>query len=79
MRESVGPDFPLMIDCYMSLTVPYTIQLARAITPFNIRWIEEFLPPGLLIFWSNSQFKDDLDGYKQVRQAVHNVQLTTGL
>ena len=21
-RESVGPDFPLMIDCYMSLTVP---------------------------------------------------------
>jgi len=29
-RESIGPDFPLMIDCYMALTVP---------------WIEEFLPP----------------------------------
>jgi L-rhamnonate dehydratase len=30
-RESVGPDFPLMIDCYMALTVPYAIKLARAI------------------------------------------------
>ena len=28
-REAVGPDFPLMIDCYMSLTLPYAIELAR--------------------------------------------------
>lgn len=31
IRASVGPDFPIMIDCYMSLTVPYTIELARLI------------------------------------------------
>jgi L-rhamnonate dehydratase len=23
VREQVGPDFPIMIDCYMSLTVQY--------------------------------------------------------
>jgi hypothetical protein len=22
-REKVGPDFPLSLDCYMSLSVPY--------------------------------------------------------
>jgi L-alanine-DL-glutamate epimerase-like enolase superfamily enzyme len=55
-RESVGPDFPLMIDCYMSLTVPYAIALAKNIEPYKIKWIEEFLPP------------DDYDGYAQVKK-----------
>jgi len=38
IRESVGPDFPLMIDCYMSLTVGYTLKLLELIKPFNIKW-----------------------------------------
>eukprot|EP01114_Cavostelium_apophysatum_P014321 TRINITY_DN3682_c0_g1_i1.p1 TRINITY_DN3682_c0_g1~~TRINITY_DN3682_c0_g1_i1.p1 ORF type:complete len:428 (-),score=87.41 TRINITY_DN3682_c0_g1_i1:17-1300(-) len=66
VRELIGPDFPLMIDCYMSLTVQYTIELARILEPLNVRWIEEFLPP------------DDYDGYSQVRQAVKSCLLTTG-
>jgi len=66
-RESVGPDFRLMIDCYMALTVPYTIRLIRAIEPFNVYWIEEFLPP------------DDYDGYEEVKRAVgEKILLTTG-
>ena len=65
-RDAVGPDFPLMIDCYMALSVPYAIQYARALEPARIRWIEEFLPP------------DDIDGYVQVKQAVHSCLLTTG-
>ncbi len=28
-REAVGPDFPIMVDCYMSLNVPYTIELVN--------------------------------------------------
>ena len=28
--RAVGPDFPLMVDCYMSLTVAYAIRLAEA-------------------------------------------------
>lgn len=66
MRERTGPDFPLMLDCYMALTVPYTIKLARALEPYKMRWIEEFLPP------------DDYDGYAQVKQAVTSCLLTTG-
>ena len=32
-REMVGPDFPLMLDCYMALNVPYAIKLAKALEP----------------------------------------------
>jgi L-rhamnonate dehydratase len=59
VRESVGKDFPINIDCYMSLTVPYTIELARRIdreVPGGVKWIEEHLPP------------DDYDGYAEVKR-----------
>ena len=65
-RELVGPDYPLMIDCYMSLTVPYTIELARRVEPYNVKWIEEFLPP------------DQYSGYKEVKSKVSSTLLTTG-
>jgi L-rhamnonate dehydratase len=44
-REQVGEDFPLRLDCYMSLTVPYAIELAKALAPFKLHWMEECLPP----------------------------------
>ena len=66
----VGPDFPLMLDCYMALSVPYAIKLARALEPLGLKWIEEFLPP------------DDYDGYAEVKRALQNggscVLCTTG-
>ena len=66
-REKVGPDFPLMLDCYMALTVPYAIRLAKELEPFGLKWMEEFLPP------------DDYDGYKDVREGLmgSRVMLTT--
>ncbi len=44
-REKVGPDFPLMLDCYMALDVQYTTELARRLVPYNLKWIEEALMP----------------------------------
>ena len=65
-RESVGPDFPLRVDCYMSLNVPYTIQLVSACADLNIDWWEECLSP------------DDSAGFAQVKQAHPTVNFTTG-
>lgn len=65
-RESVGPDFPLMVDCYMSLTVPYAIELAKACSHININWWEEALHP------------DDISGYKLLKQAHPDKKWTTG-
>ena len=44
-RASVGADFPLTVDCYMSLTVPYAIDLANTVRDLNLYWMEECLQP----------------------------------
>ncbi|SQC63470.1 putative dehydratase [Klebsiella pneumoniae] len=45
MREKCGPDFWLMLDCWMSQDVNYATKLAHACAPYNLKWIEECLPP----------------------------------
>lgn len=66
-RKQIGPDYPLRLDCYMALTVPYAIELAKALAPYGLDWIEECLPP------------DDYDGYAALKAAVgHLCLVTTG-
>jgi len=67
-REKVGPDFPLSLDCYMAMTVPYATRLAKELEPLGLKWMEEFLPP------------DDYEGYRDVRENLRGskVLLTTG-
>ncbi len=64
-RAAVGPDYPLMVDCYMSLTVNYAIRLAEAAKPLNIHWWEEVLSP------------DDNDGYREIKRAHPTLKWTT--
>lgn len=65
-RAAVGPGFPLMVDCYMALDVPYAIRLAEACKPLDIHWWEEVLSP------------EDVDGYRTIRQAHPGLKWTTG-
>lgn len=55
-----------MVDCYLSLDVPYAIQLADAIAEFKINWIEEPLQA------------DDWEGFKQLKAAHPRMKWTTG-
>ncbi len=64
-RDSIGPDFPLMVDCYMSLTVSYAIELAEAARDLNIYWWEEVLSP------------EDIEGYRAIKQAHPTLKWTT--
>jgi L-rhamnonate dehydratase len=65
-REAVGPDFCLMVDCYMSLTVPYAIRLAEMCKPLDIYWWEEVLAP------------DDIEGFRTLKAAHPTLKWTTG-
>ncbi len=65
-RETVGPDFPLMVDCYMSLDVTYAVALAEALKPLDIYWIEEPLSP------------DDIEGHRLLKQRCPTTRWTTG-
>jgi len=67
-RESVGPDYPIMVDCWMSLTVPYAIELAKKCLDegIDINWWEECLHPS------------DMDGHRKLKEALPTVKWTTG-
>lgn len=65
-RESVGPDFPLMVDCYMSLDVAYTIDLVSGCKDLDINWWEECLSP------------DDSAGFALLKRAHPRAKFTTG-
>lgn len=45
LREAVGPDVDLMLDCWMSWDVPYTIAMAERLAAYAPRWIEEPVLP----------------------------------
>jgi L-rhamnonate dehydratase len=65
-RAAVGPDFPLMVDCYMSLDAPYAIELTKAAAHVGVYWWEEVLHP------------DDFDGYALLKRAAPTEKWTTG-
>ena len=53
-RETIGPDRKLMIDAWMRWSLEFTLDVANAIEPFHVDWIEEPLPP------------DDTQGYQEL-------------
>lgn len=67
MRSRVGDDFFLAYDCWMALTLEYTLRLSEGLRPYRFKWIEEALPP------------DDYAGYAELRRrAPREVLITTG-
>jgi L-rhamnonate dehydratase len=65
-RELLGPEGDIMLDCWMALTEEYTIQLAEAVAPYRIYWMEECLQP------------DDYEGFGRVSAAVKSTLMATG-
>ncbi|MBC7234637.1 MAG: mandelate racemase/muconate lactonizing enzyme family protein [Chloroflexi bacterium] len=41
VRETIGPDMPLMVDANMRWSVEQAIRAARALAPYDITWLEE--------------------------------------
>ena len=58
LREAVGPDVDVMLDCWMSWDVPYTIQMAQRLAEWRPRWLEEPVLP------------DKIEQYAEIRRAV---------
>ena len=44
IREAVGPDIEVMVDCHGRFDVPTAIRLAKALEPYNLFWFEEPVP-----------------------------------
>ena len=66
VREQIGDDCELMLDCWMAFDVEYTVRLAEALRPYRLRWMEECLIP------------EDLDAHLALRQRLPWQALATG-
>jgi L-rhamnonate dehydratase len=65
MRSKVGPDFWLMLDCWMSLDLNYAVRLTQRAHDFGLKWIEEALSP------------DDYWGYADLKRSTPPGMLVT--
>ncbi len=65
-REILGMEMDLMIDCYMSWDVEYTLEMAERLAPYRLTWIEEPLPP------------DDYEGYGRINRKLRSTVIATG-
>jgi galactonate dehydratase len=58
IRDAVGPDVEILIDCHGNFDVASAIRCAKALAPYDITWFEEPVPP------------ESYDALRQVREAV---------
>ncbi|MDQ4045472.1 MAG: mandelate racemase/muconate lactonizing enzyme family protein, partial [Chloroflexota bacterium] len=58
VREAVGPDVMLAMDCHRKFAVPDAIQLARALEPYDLMWLEDPVLP------------ENIDGQKHVSDST---------
>ena len=65
-RDTVGPEAELMINPVMSFNVEFTLRLAERLRPYNLRWLEEPLPP------------HDIEGHTELKRSVTWIPLATG-
>lgn len=65
-RKLVGPSGDIMLDCYMALDVPYTIELAKSVKQFGVLWLEEPVAP------------DHPDSYRRIKDAVPDILIAGG-
>ncbi len=45
VREAVGPDVKLMVDCHAKPTPPVAIRLGNELAPYHLLFLEEPIPP----------------------------------
>jgi L-alanine-DL-glutamate epimerase-like enolase superfamily enzyme len=45
VRDAIGPDVDMMLDCWMSWDVSYTLQMSRRLAELHPRWLEEPVLP----------------------------------
>ena len=58
LRGAVGSDVDIMLDCWMSWNVPYTIAMAERLEDYEPRWLEEPVLP------------DKIESYAEIRRNV---------
>ena len=65
-RAALGPDGDIMLDCWMSWTERYTLEIAEMFEPYRVYWMEECLQP------------HDYAGFGRLNAAIKSTRIVTG-
>ncbi|MDQ6707689.1 MAG: L-rhamnonate dehydratase [Acidobacteriota bacterium] len=65
-RDQVGLDGDIMLDCWMSWTERYTIEMTEMLTPYRVYWVEEVLQP------------HDYEGFGRLNAGIKSTRIATG-
>ena len=66
VREQIGDDCDLMLDCWMAFDVDYAVRLAERLRPYRLKWMEECLIP------------EDFTAHQELRRRLPWQTLSTG-
>lgn len=58
LREALGEDDDIMLDCWQSMDVPYVVELAGRIAEFRPKWLEECVMP------------DRIDSHRRIKDKI---------
>ncbi|MFP6717783.1 MAG: enolase C-terminal domain-like protein [Alphaproteobacteria bacterium] len=59
LRETLGEDDAIMLDCWQSMDVPYVLSLADRIAEYRPYWLEECVMP------------DRIDSYRRIKDKIN--------
>lgn len=62
IRDAIGPDVQLMIDCHSFFDIPLAVEVAHRLEPQDLAWYEEPVPP--------EQVEDTLEIRRRVSQQL---------
>ncbi|HLJ18054.1 MAG TPA: enolase C-terminal domain-like protein [Bryobacteraceae bacterium] len=65
-REQLGRDGDIMLDCWMSWTERYTLEMAELVEPYKVYWMEECLQP------------HDYEGFGRLNAEIKSTRIATG-
>ena len=65
-RAKLGPDGDIMLDCWMSWTERYALEMADLVAPYRVYWMEECLQP------------HDYEGFGRLNSAIKTTRIATG-
>ncbi|MGN6811889.1 MAG: mandelate racemase/muconate lactonizing enzyme family protein, partial [Thermomicrobiales bacterium] len=66
MREAVGPDVDVLVDCHSAFDGPLAVEVGRALRRLDVTWFEEPVPT------------DDLEALVRLRPLVPDLELIGG-
>ena len=74
-RKALGPDGDIMLDCWMSWTERYTLEMAEMVAPYRVYWMEECLQPHDYEGFGRLECGDQIDAHCHGRARVHALRI----